>query len=177
LRLSNRSEQRAIRGLDLAETKHGGTRSGSWLLHPFIGVGKVRPWLVGWSGPKSKDDGALELRSNGLDTRCQAATESVRGRLAFGKGSSSQNKRRGGSIVWSVERRARTGREAGLPKLVRDNIPTDFLGLGRRESRRVRREHRPRAMTRRSKLVNHSDQAIGERFVFGKRPIGANSPP
>jgi len=81
-----------IRGLDLAGTRHGGTRSGSWLRHPFNGVSQVRLWLAGWSGPESKDDGALELRSDGLDTRCLAATEGVRGWLAFGQGSSSRNK-------------------------------------------------------------------------------------
>jgi len=91
-RLSYRSARGIIRGLDLAGTRHGGTRSGSWLLHPFNGVGQVRLWRVGWSGPESKDDGALELRSNGFDTRCPAATEGVRGRLAFGKGSSSRIK-------------------------------------------------------------------------------------
>jgi hypothetical protein len=32
-------------------------------------------------------------------------------------------------------------------------------------------------MTRRSKSVNDGDREIDERFVFGKRPIGANSPP
>lgn len=52
----------------------------------------MRLWLAGWSGPESKDEGALELRSDGFDTRCLAATESVRGRLAFGKGSSSRSK-------------------------------------------------------------------------------------
>lgn len=79
-------------GQDLARRRHGGTRSGSWLRHRLTAVAQVRLWL-------SRSNGLFVERRwarsscgrHGVDARCLEATESVRGRLDLGKGSSSRN--------------------------------------------------------------------------------------
>jgi len=113
---------------DASRNRYGGRRSGSRLRHPFTGMAKVRPWFVGFSDTKSKDDGAeaedhesdsleraggRKATERALTGWCRLGvptsdTRNVRGRWIRGEGSLSGNNAQRVSVT-SVERRSSSG--------------------------------------------------------------------